>query len=208
MPSPRLAIFDLGNVVFRIDFGQTFRHWSSVSGVDVGVLASRFTFGETFERFERNDISSEQFADRICEELGMTVAFDDFVLGWTSIYGDEITEVTELLPPLSRRLTIAALTNTNELHRLAWPGRYHEVLRAFDRVFASSLIGARKPEEAAFRHVLEHYEVSPGEAIFFDDWLPNIEAARRLGITAYHVVNVETVQSALAELGLSETTGR
>lgn len=47
-------------------------------------------------------------------------------------------------------------------------------------------VGCIKPEEKMFRICLESLGVEPERTMFIDDSLPNVQAARRLGITALH----------------------
>jgi len=54
----------------------------------------------------------------------------------------------------------------------------------FGDVFLSHQMGALKPDEAAFRYVLNNLGVEPGAILFLDDNPGNVSAARRMGINA------------------------
>jgi HAD superfamily hydrolase (TIGR01509 family) len=53
----------------------------------------------------------------------------------------------------------------------------------FADVFVSSAIGYAKPDERAFRHVLDVMNVEPEGAIMIDDSARNIDAARSFGMS-------------------------
>jgi putative hydrolase of the HAD superfamily len=80
----------------------------------------------------------------------------------------------------------------------AFPG----LLSRFERVFVSHEIGHRKPDAAAFRHVLEAIGVPARQALLFDDLAPNVEAARACGMQAVQVRGPEDVRAGLQERGL------
>jgi epoxide hydrolase-like predicted phosphatase len=68
----------------------------------------------------------------------------------------------------------------------------------FDVVVDSSAVGVRKPDPAIFAIALEQLGgVAPAAAVFLDDAPGNVEGARRAGLQA---ILVEDVDTALAEL--------
>jgi len=69
-------------------------------------------------------------------------------------------------------------------------------------VFTSCDIGLRKPEAAAFAHIVSEIGVPASRILFFDDTLENVEGARACGLQAVHVTSDETVKETLAGLWL------
>jgi putative hydrolase of the HAD superfamily len=203
---PKLAIFDLGNVVFRVDWEPMFNTWSQASGTPIARLRDSFRFDQNFEAFERGNLSPEEFHRRLCRTLGSEFSYSDFVTGWNAIYQDVFEGIELTLQQLKYKIQVVAFTNTNETHCLVWPERYREVLSHFQSIFISSEIGIRKPEAEGFGLVLDRCGVSPGEVIFFDDFVPNIEAAASLGIRAILVDSSDVVKKSLIELGLITET--
>lgn len=60
----------------------------------------------------------------------------------------------------------------------------------FDGYFISGFVGAKKPEEAFFRHVISGIEkdmpdIHPGEILFIDDSPEHVAGASKLGINSY-----------------------
>jgi 2-haloalkanoic acid dehalogenase type II len=56
-----------------------------------------------------------------------------------------------------------------------------------DVACAGPVVGAMKPDPAAYRIVMNALGAAPGECLLFDDELVNVTAARALGIAAYWV---------------------
>jgi putative hydrolase of the HAD superfamily len=68
----------------------------------------------------------------------------------------------------------------------------------FDDVIDSSAVGMRKPNPAIYELAMARLEVrDPSRAVFLDDFAPNVEAARALGL---HGIVVEHPEPAMAEL--------
>lgn len=202
----RLAIFDLGRVVFDFDWGRAFAVWGRYTALPEGIVEADLD-DEIHFAFERGEISAEVFHAHVVEQFGLTLSFERFAEGWNAIYGAESPEVVAALERLSGRVPVVAFTNTNELHRPAWEARFSDALALFDQVFVSSLIGLRKPERRGFEHILQRYGVAPGEALFFDDVDENVEAARRLGIHGVRVGEPNDVVRGLEEYGLLDRGG-
>jgi putative hydrolase of the HAD superfamily len=55
----------------------------------------------------------------------------------------------------------------------------------FDAIIFSSEEKVRKPEAAIYRVALDRLGLAPDEAMFFDDFPENVDAAGRIGIEAF-----------------------
>jgi glucose-1-phosphatase len=84
----------------------------------------------------------------------------------------------------SARMPIWLLSN----HRTDWllPRlQRFGIFGYFEQVLVSDAIGAAKPDPGAFAQIVNHV-VQPQAALFVDDQMSNVEAARRLGLRAVH----------------------
>lgn len=197
----RALLFDLGNVIWRIDNDPACQHWSRCTGIPPDELLPRFRADEAFEQHERGEITDEEYYEHFVATTGIRVAYPDFVAGWQSILREEIPGVGALLRLMSAQIPLYALSNTNGMHRHAWPGRYGHVLSLFRKVFCSHEIGMRKPEPRAYLHVCDEVGVDPSRVLFFDDSPVNVQAARSVGMSAERVVSCAEIASALRAHG-------
>jgi len=72
--------------------------------------------------------------------------------------------------------------------------RTFDWLARFDVLVWSYQLGMAKPEPAIYQHTLRELGVEPGEALFIDDRLVNIEAARALGMRGILFSTVDTLR--------------
>lgn len=183
----RLAIFDLGEVCLRLTPEHSFATWESESGIERGALPREFEADEVFKQFERGKISARDYWPHFCRNFPKPISYEGWIKGWNAILGDEIPETLQTILALKEQgIRVVALSNTNETHVAAFEPVYDELMAAFDFRYYSNVIGQRKPDEASFAYVLESESFQAVEAVFFDDKLENVEAARSIGIQAHH----------------------
>ena len=189
-----LYIFDMGNVIIDIDFKRVLGVWSHLSGTPLATLTERFKMGEVFQQHERGEISDEQFAADLCNEMGIALSFEQFSAGWHAVFVGLRPEVITLFQKLREEgHRVVVLSNTNRLHLDFWPQHYPEIEANTDAMYLSQNLGMRKPEPEIFQHVLEKEGFTADQAVFFDDVAENIEAARNAGIEAVWVEDNQTV---------------
>jgi epoxide hydrolase-like predicted phosphatase len=64
-----------------------------------------------------------------------------------------------------------------------------QVADAFDDIIVSAIVHLAKPDPRIYRLSLERLGVQPGEAVFFDDMLVNVEAACQVGMLGIQFQN-------------------
>lgn len=209
MTPPRLApgsadalLFDLGRVVLDIDFERTLQCWAGHAGCAPAQLMARFMRDARYHRHEIGEISDAEFFDGLRTSLGVELSDAQFLQGWNAIFAGEMPGIEPLLARASRRLPLYAFSNTNNAHVEHFSQAYADVLGHFRGVFLSSTIGLRKPDAAAYDHVVKAIGVAAQRIVFFDDLAENIEGAKARGLTAVHVTSPEDVADALAALGI------
>jgi glucose-1-phosphatase len=195
-------LFDLGRVVLDIDFERCLHHWGRHAGCEPAQLAQRFLRDELYQRHEKGEISDEAFFAGLRGSLGVTLSDALFIEGWNAIFVGEIPGINQLLARAAQALPLYAFSNTNAAHVAYFSGRYAEVLRHFRKIFLSSAIGLRKPEAAAYDHVVRAIGVPAERIVFFDDLAENIVGARETGLKAVLVRSVDDVAGALEALGI------
>ena len=195
-----LYIFDLGNVIVDIDFNRVFGAWSDFSRVPLATLKQKFVMGEAFHQHERGEISDEAFAEALCQEMELSLSYEQFAHGWQAIFVGLRPEVTAIMQQLREQgHRVVVLSNTNRLHTTFWPDEFPQVREAADHIYLSQEMGARKPEARIYQQVLQAEGFSAADTVFFDDNADNIEGANQLGITSILVTGKETIPDYFAK---------
>jgi len=209
MTAPSLApgsadalLFDLGRVVLDVDFGRVMRIWAGHAGCEPADLAARFVVNDSFRHHETGRIDDAAFFRNLRQSLGLGISDAQFLEGWNAIFAGEMPGIAPLLSRAAARLPLYAFSNTNPPHVAHFSKTYADVLGHFREIYLSSSIGLRKPEVAAYHHVVSAIGVPASRIVFFDDSAENIAGARAYGLTAVQVRSSDDIASALSALGI------
>jgi putative hydrolase of the HAD superfamily len=195
-------LFDLGRVVLDIDFGKALACWAGHAGRAPADLAARFVREASYRDHEVGKIEDAAYFQSLRDALGIGISDAQFLEGWNAIFAGEMPGIAPLLKRAAAHLPLYAFSNTNRPHVAHFSKAYADVLGHFREVFLSSSIGLRKPDAAAYDHVVRAIGVPAERIVFFDDVAANIEGARARGLVAVHVTSPDDVANALAALGI------
>lgn len=195
-------LFDLGRVVLDIDFSKAIACWAGHAGLEPEAIVARYVRDEAYRLHEVGKISDEDYFQSLRASLGIGISDAQFLEGWNAIFAGEMPDIAELLPRAAQRMPLYAFSNTNRPHVDHFSKEYADLLGHFRELYLSSSIGLRKPDAAAFDHVVAAMGVPANRIVFFDDLAENVEGARARGLTAVHVTSPRDVGIALEALGI------
>jgi 2-haloacid dehalogenase len=190
-------IFDLGAVL--IDWNPTY------------LYKKIFEREEEMHHFLKTictpDWNEEQDAGRSLQEATdlLVKEFPDheeninaFYGRWTEMLGDAIQDSVDIFKELkeSNKYKIYALTNWSAETFPVAVERF-EFLNWFDGVVVSGTEMMRKPHPDFYKILLNRYQVNTENALFIDDNLRNVLAARELGIDSIHFQSPEQLKQEL-----------
>jgi putative hydrolase of the HAD superfamily len=195
-----VLLFDLGGVL--VDYSGV-RDLASLlpdqpSEQDVRARLSRC---QPTEAYGLGRSSRREFAERFVGDWGLTLSPDAFLDEFRSWPRRLFPGATELLATLRPRYRIAVLSNTNELH---WERVMDDlgVAALCDVAISSHHVHLAKPDPRVFVAALDRLDVPPETVMFFDDSIANVEAARTLGMQAFHVSGIDDIRARLTAAGL------
>jgi len=195
-------LFDIGRVVINIDFGKALACWAAHAGCAATDLAARFVPDESYRHHETGRLSDAEYFAALRTSLGIGISDVQFLEGWNAIFAGEMPDIASQLARARRHLPLYAFSNTNRPHVEYFSSAYADVLSHFREVFLSSSIGLRKPDAAAYDHVVKAIGVPASRIVFFDDVAENVEGARAVGIHAVQVKSSADIAGALSALGI------
>jgi len=205
-PAIRAVLWDFGGVMTESPF-VAFRRFEQAHGLPQDFLRgvnARNPDSNAWARFERSELTPEQFDQAFAEESG---AAGHEVRGLDVVdllYGEVRPSMVRALEACKRHFANACVTNNVD----AGPGRgfardsargnqWLAVLALFDDVIESSRIGARKPEPRFFELACQRLGIEPRQAVYLDDLGANLKPARAMGM---RTIKVEDPVVALREL--------
>jgi glucose-1-phosphatase len=195
-------LFDLGRVVLDIDFARAVVCWAEHARCDPRLIAERFKQDTSYRRHEVGEIESIEYFSGVQAACGIDISYEQFLEGWNAIFVGEVPGMADLLARAAQQVPLYAFTNTNRDHEIVWSQRFQPILANFKEIFVSSTIRLRKPNAAAYDHVVKAIGVPAQRIVFFDDVIENVEGARAGGLQAVHVRSSADVAQAFDALGL------
>ncbi|KAI8598907.1 Hydrolase, HAD superfamily [Dissophora ornata] len=189
-------IFDLGNVILRLDQSATANGFKALGATNFPTLSQHHS-SKTIVDYETGKISAEEFRATVRSSIGLpdTVTDEQFDQAWNAMLLDFPPGRLELMRTLKKDFgyKVYLLSNTNAIH-IEYVDKsclkdYTEdsLYSFFDQVYYSHDIGHRKPSKEAFEHILKDQDLVASETLFLDDMPENVEAAKACGLQAAQV---------------------
>lgn len=106
---------------------------------------------------------------------------------WEEMLGGVIVDTLSILASIkdSKKYRLYALTNwSSETFPIAQ--KRYDFLNWFEGILVSGTEKMRKPTPEFYQLLLDRFQIASSTALFIDDNLRNVEAARKMGITTIH----------------------
>ena len=192
----KAVIWDVGGVLERTEDPEPRRALAQRLGWKVGPLMDLVFGNNDAHRAQLGQISLADHWQNVRRALGQTE--DELERTIEEFFaGDELdTQLVEAIRRMREDYTTAILSNYFPILRDKVNHQW-KIGDAFDHLVVSAEVGVKKPDLRIFQIVLESVGCSPGQAVFIDDMIENIAAAREAGL---HAVHFQTRDQALDSL--------
>jgi 2-haloacid dehalogenase len=118
---------------------------------------------------------------------------------WEEMLGGDIGGSVEILLELKRQYPVYGLTNWSAETFPVALERF-DFFKVFDGIVVSGTEKLVKPDGAIFRLILDRYRLKAENALFIDDNIKNIRAAREMGFNTIHFESPEKLRAELAQM--------
>lgn len=197
----RAVIFDFGGVIVRTADAAGRRRWEEQLELPPKALEALVFDSEPAKRATLGQATESE----VWAHVARTLNLDDAQLQacqrdfWG---GDRLdTELVDLIQSLRPRYRTGILSNAWPRARTAFTERFG-LDAAVDDILISAEVGLAKPDPRIYQLAAERLGVRPEEAVFVDDYAPNVEAAQAAGMRAIHFRAGLDVRAALRAAGV------
>lgn len=200
------VIFDLGVVLLEVNYQDTIEAFSSLGLESPEEAFSKQKQDDFFRRYERGQISESDFLIGLSARIGGAEK-EKLKDAWCAMLGELPKEKYDFIRELSGEYRLFILSNTNYTHQVWFERKIQEQYGwksfsdCFEFIGYSHQINQRKPDEAAFKYLLEEFDLNPVETLFIDDTLEHVEGARKLGVLAVHYEEGENLREIVLPKG-------
>jgi putative hydrolase of the HAD superfamily len=195
----RHIIFDLGGVLLNINYKLTEQAFIALGITNFSAIYTQAQQTALFDRFETGKISQSDFISSLQEIAGLPLTEVQIINAWNAMLLDLPVRRLQLLQQLRSYYDLVLLSNTNEIHEMAFNKIVMDTKGIglgtfFDKVYLSHRMGMRKPDIETFQHILRENGFQPEHTLFIDDSIQHIEGAKSLGIQAIHLEPGMTIE--------------
>jgi HAD superfamily hydrolase (TIGR01549 family) len=196
MTKIKAVIFDFGGVLVGMVDDRPRLKLAEKLGVPLSHLDDLVFYSKSAQKASKGEIKVGQHWQAVGEVLGIQPEdMPDFLEQYWS--ADNVNwELLDYIRNLHPRFKVGLLSNAWDDLRETMHTRWN-IDGLFDEMIISAEVGFVKPDPRVFQLALDRLGVQPSEAIFIDDILVNVEAARQLGMPAIQFVDTHQT---LAEL--------
>ncbi|TXG77927.1 HAD family hydrolase [Candidatus Dojkabacteria bacterium] len=119
------------------------------------------------------------------KEWGWSKTVEDFIDYWFQSEHDIDKELVKYVQEVRSKGIKCFVATNQEKHRAEYMLNELGFTNSFDKVYASSGLGYKKPDQMFFNKILSDLgKVNKKEILFWDDTVKNVESAKMFGINA------------------------
>lgn len=203
------VIFDLGGVLYDIDYHRTINALANIGLANADAHFSQMKQTHLFDLYETGKISTHTFFEELNRMLPQPIDYSELEKAWNAILIDFKPGILAFLTKFKQKMPTFLLSNTNALHietvnkQLINEYECGSLSPYFHKVYYSFEVGMRKPEAEVFLHILNENNLKASEVLFIDDSPQHIESAQKLGLQTYHFHPLnDKVENVLEKWGL------
>ena len=181
----RALIFDLGGVLLRTEDQSPREQLAARLGIPKDKLYYQVFESESARLAMIGKMSAEAHWESVRVALGISSgAFQEVRAEFWA--GDRLDkDLVDYLGSLRPRYQTALLSNAwDDLRGII--ERTWKISDAFDEMIISAEVGIAKPDPRIYQLAVDCLGVRPGEAVFVDDFIENIDSARAFGLQVVH----------------------
>jgi len=186
-------IFDLGNVLYDIDFKKMNDGFTLIG---INDIETHFTLNQSHRLFldlEMGFVNEQVFFDGFRTLSNLPLTNDQITIAWNSLLVGFRKSSIQWVKENNKTYPTFLYSNTNQIHCDHFIPEFEMEVAdypfesLFQTPYYSHKMGMRKPDPVSFTHILEKEGLVAGETLFVDDNEPNIIAAASVGLKVLHL---------------------
>lgn len=199
----KAVIFDVGGVVVQWQPLQLMReHLPAVLPDEAYArVFQSWAPGADWLEFDRGTVEPEALAERITRRTGYPRANIDSLIAAIGAHLKPMPDSVALIARVRAAGHALGLLSNMPRPYADHLEATHECFGWFDHRAWSGRLGLVKPDRAFFDHLLDRLGAQPAQAVFIDDHIGHVEAARRYGLSGVHFQNAAQAEQDLRALG-------
>jgi putative hydrolase of the HAD superfamily len=198
-------IFDLGNVLYDIDFEIMYKRFHELG---IPNFENHFTLNQSdplFFDLEKGFIDEVTFCSRFNQLYNLSLNKDQIIEAWNSLLIGFREKSLDWLKSNQSNFSLFLYSNTNQPHQDYFLAQYTREIGGdfntlFKKPYYSHEMGMRKPDPASFQYILHQEGLKAAETLFIDDNEPNVLGAASVGLQVLYLQPGMFIETELPKL--------
>lgn len=198
-------IFDLGNVLYDIDFDRMYAKFDQLG---IPNFQNHFTLNKSDELFfdlEKGLVNATSFCEKFNEHYQLQLSHDQIIAAWNALLIGFRPKSIDWIKAHQAQFPTFLYSNTNQIHYDFFIPQFEQQMGGdfeslFKKPYYSHQMGMRKPDPASFQFILDQEGLIASETLFIDDNEPNVLAAASVGLQVLFLEPGMYIESVLPEL--------
>src|SRR5579859_6268071 len=192
----RAVIFDIGRVLVRLDIALSLAGLSRGISLSPEEIWAAIQTDPRWHDWQEGRIAPHDWHLHLTRRLGSSLTFDEFRDVWNRTLDPQPLQSDDLFQALAKNKRLALLSNTDPIHvaHLESTYSFFQFFPVAARIYSCS-VRASKPSPVIFQAALKAVKAQAAEAVFIDDILEYVKAARSLGLHAFQYLNPAQLRS-------------
>ena len=191
------VVFDIGMVLVYFRWRELFAQLG-FEGEKFEKIATATVHNPWWNEFDKGIMSLEEIEEKFVQSA------PEYEEDIKQIYrhADEFVELYDYAIPWiqdlkERGYKVYVLSNWSEIAYEKNKDTHLRFLKETDGGILSFREGLIKPDRKIYQLLCDRYQINPSEAVFLDDNLANVQAAREFGLNAIHFTDVDLAKNEL-----------
>ena len=193
MAAVKNLIFDLGNVLYDIDFKKMNTAFASIGIEDID---QHFTLNKSHQLFldlEMGFVNEQEFYDGVRTLMNLPLSNELILFAWNALLVGFRKNSIDWIQQNNTKYNTFLYSNTNQIHCDHFIPEFEKEVAdypfesLFEKPYYSHKMRMRKPDPVSFTYILEKEGLLAEETLFVDDNEPNILAAASVGLKVLHL---------------------
>ena len=191
-------IFDFGGVIVRTEDRLPREQLAEELNMTYEQLSDAIFASESSRLASLGRITAEEHWEAVRQALGVTENDLPRIrdLFWA---GDTLDfDLVDLIRSFRPQYRTALLSNAWGDLRGMLTG-YWKIADAFDEIVISAEEGVVKPYPQIYQITLERLHLEPGQAVFVDDFIENVQGAQAVGMQTIHFRSIDQIRAEIKD---------
>ncbi len=192
-------IFDFGGVIVRTEDRSPREQLAEELDMTYDQLSDVIFAGESSRLASLGLITAEEHWEAVSDDLGLSA--NDLPRIKDHFWAGDILDfdLVELIRSFRPMYQTALLSNAwDDLRDML--ADHWKIADAFDEIVISAEEGVVKPYPQIYQITLERLNLEPGQAVFVDDFIENVQAAQAFGMQTIHFRSIDQVRAELKDI--------